>query len=126
MSQSDWTPEMASEIGSIHSAVGLADFVSALRGPDAQAVTAGALDRMCGSSMPEKDRKFIYEQMMLMDRRAASTLMFEQCAQDWRDILQLINIPTLVIGGESSLFGRFDEEPRGEYSRQYGSHHFRR
>jgi non-heme chloroperoxidase len=104
MSQSDWTPEMASEIGSIHSAVGLADFVSALRGPDAQAVTAGALDRMCSSSMPEKDRKFIYEQMMLMDRRAASTLMFEQCAQDWRDILQLINIPTLVIGGESSLF----------------------
>ena len=104
MYQSDWTPEMISEIGSVHSAATLAELISALRGPDAQAVAAGVLDIMCSSSMPENDRELIYEQMMLMDREAASILMFDNVTQDWRDILRLITIPTLVIGGESSLF----------------------
>jgi non-heme chloroperoxidase len=102
MYQSDWTPEMISEIGSVQSAATLAE-ISALRGPDAQAVTAGVLDMMCSSSMPEKDREFVYQQMMLMDREAASILLFDNVTQDWRDILRLIDIPTLVIGGESSF-----------------------
>ena len=70
----------------------------------ADALAAGALDRMATTQMPPCEREEILRQMLLTEREAASLLMFSNATQDWRDLLPGISVPALVIGGGASIF----------------------
>jgi non-heme chloroperoxidase len=39
-----------------------------------------------------------------MDHEHAAALLLEHAMQDWRDVLPRITVPTLVFGGEASMF----------------------
>ena len=36
-------------------------------------------------------------------REQAAILLFNNCVQDWRDVIPRIKIPTLIVGGRSSV-----------------------
>jgi non-heme chloroperoxidase len=104
ISQPDWPEGMAAQVGTPHTAEGLPAFTAALRGQQADAVAASALDMMVTAQMPPGERAEILKQMLLTQREAASLLMFSSATQDWRDLLPGITVPVLVIGGGGSLF----------------------
>jgi non-heme chloroperoxidase len=104
VSQPDWPEGMAAQEGAPHTAEGLPAFTAALRGQQAPAVAAGALDAMVTARMPADGREEVLRQMLLTEREAASLLMFSNATQDWRDLLPGITIPVLVIGGGASMF----------------------
>jgi pimeloyl-ACP methyl ester carboxylesterase len=103
-SQPDWPQGMAAQVGTPHTAEGLPAFTAALRGQQAGAIAAGALDRMATARMPPAEREQILSQMLLTEREAASLLMFSNATQDWRDLLPGVAVPALVIGGGASIF----------------------
>ena len=49
----------------------------------------------------EKDR--IIDSFLTLPLQHSSTLFYNHCSQDWRDVIPRINIPTLVVGGRVSL-----------------------
>ena len=104
ISQPDWPEGMAAQVGTPHAAEGLPAFTAALRGPQADQIAAAALDSMVTDQLPPGERAEILAQMLLMEREAASLLMFSSAVDDWRDLLPGITVPTLVIGGGASLF----------------------
>lgn len=44
-------------------------------------------------------------QNLKMPRQYAAALLFDHATNDWRGMLKDINIPTLVVGGKTSLVG---------------------
>jgi pimeloyl-ACP methyl ester carboxylesterase len=105
ISQPDWPQGLAAQVGAPHTAEGLPAFTAALRGPQAGAVAAGALDSMVTVQLPPGERAEILQQMLLTGREAASQLMmFSNATQDWRDLLPGITVPVLVLGGGASIF----------------------
>jgi non-heme chloroperoxidase len=102
MRQPGWAPDTAAELGAINDAAEAAGFTAALRGPQAEAVMGAVIGQMTTAALPDDDRKTIMEQ--LMRRESASALLFDHAAADWRDVLPRISVPTLVIGGEASMF----------------------
>jgi non-heme chloroperoxidase len=103
-SQPDWPEGMAAQVGAPQTAEGLPAFTAALRGQQADAMAAGALDGMVTAQVPPVERAEILGQMLLTEREAASLLMFSEATQDWRDLLPEITVPALVIGGGASMF----------------------
>jgi pimeloyl-ACP methyl ester carboxylesterase len=104
ISQPDWPEGLAAQEGAPHAAEGLPAFTAALRGQQAPAVAAAALDAMVTARMLAGEREEVLRQMLLTERDAASLLVFSSATQDWRDLLPGITIPVLVIGGGASMF----------------------
>jgi non-heme chloroperoxidase len=61
-----------------------------------EAMTTGTLDPAVKAWMIEHNLK--------MPRAAAAALLFNHSSQDWRDVLPRITLPTLVVGGQASIF----------------------
>jgi non-heme chloroperoxidase len=99
-----WPGGMAEELGAVFEVADLAAVSSSLQGPDAEAATADLLALMWTDELAVEDRYSIIEQSMLLPREAAGDLLFDSWVQDWREVLPRISVPTLVIGGEASLF----------------------
>jgi pimeloyl-ACP methyl ester carboxylesterase len=59
---------------------------------------------MFTSNVPAEDISWTIEANHALPRRSAGTLLVDHAYQDWRDVLPRINVPTLVIGGEVSIF----------------------
>ncbi|MEV4343585.1 alpha/beta hydrolase [Actinoplanes sp. NPDC049596] len=100
----DWPEDMVIRSGAPHEAVDVPAFIVALRSAHGEELAAGAVETMFTSAMPKEQKAAVVQQMLLTGRAEASALMFSQIALDWRDILAEITIPTLLIGGEASLF----------------------
>ena len=53
------------------------------------------------------------QQNLKMPRPYAARLLYDHATNDWRDVMPLINIPTLVVGGKASLVGWKSQEWMG-------------
>ena len=73
-----------------------------LAGPDGEAYTIKFVERLVTDSISAQEKAWIIRQNLRMPRQHAATLFYNHCAQDWRDVIPRIDIPTLVIGGEGS------------------------
>lgn len=76
-----------------------------LRGPDALSIITGLLRSFFTPSVSEEDVQYTVQQNLKMSYENAATLLVEHAANDWRDVLPTINVSTLVIGAETSIFG---------------------
>jgi pimeloyl-ACP methyl ester carboxylesterase len=54
--------------------------------------------------VPEETLTWVSEQNLKMSREASNDMLLEHSVNDWRDVLQRVALPTLVIGGERSIF----------------------
>jgi non-heme chloroperoxidase len=85
--------------------VGVAqEMASGLRSPGALTLVTGLLKSMFTSAISEEDVEYTVQQNLKMSFDNAATLLIQHASNDWRDVLPTINVPTLVVGAEKSLF----------------------
>jgi non-heme chloroperoxidase len=53
---------------------------------------------------PEDSLRMVAEENLKLPRDHASELLRDTAFGDWRDVIERIELPTLVIGGEASIF----------------------
>ena len=96
------SPEEQAQCGAIFDVAGLVGLGGALAGSEGDA-TREAFVRSMFSGTPDPDVwAFVVEEVRNTPAYAGVPLLFDHCAQDWRDVLPRIDVPTLVIGCEGS------------------------
>lgn len=99
-----WSDMERLESGAIFTPTSLYETANALVGVDSKAATEALVGSMLTSNVSEDDKAWIMAQNFAMPREYARTLLINHGMQDWRDVISGIDVPTLVIGGESSIF----------------------
>ncbi|KAJ0118831.1 hypothetical protein J7T55_013087 [Diaporthe amygdali] len=94
-----WTPEQAKQLSAIFS-----PSTSFELGKDMRPATAGLIKGMFTAAADAKDVDFALERSNLMSDEAASALLRDHAAKDWRDLLPRLDVPTLVVAAEGSVF----------------------
>ncbi|WP_320780584.1 alpha/beta hydrolase [Streptomyces sp. CRN 30] len=88
--------------GAIFDVSGLLELAAGLAGPDGEHVR-GQFVRSMFSGTPDPDLlAFVAEQIRATPAYAGVPLLFDHCAQDWRDVLPRVDVETLVIGCDGS------------------------
>jgi non-heme chloroperoxidase len=99
----NWPQATLENAGAIFPPQAVQDTCTALAGPDGEATTIGFIGNMVTANISAEDNEFIIGRNFKMSRQDAATLFYNHCAQDWRDQIPRIDIPTLVITGRVSL-----------------------
>lgn len=94
-----WTDEQAAALAAIFTPEALYDLANNL---DTQAT--GLLQGMFTDSISESDFEWVLEQNAKMSSAHASALLLDHAFRDWRDVLPRIDVPSLVLAGEASVF----------------------
>ena len=80
-------------------------FIAQLTGPEGIQIS---MDYISGSfftaSISSEVVRWVIDENLKFPRHLAAHLLVDVYAQDWRDILPRITLPTLIVGGEASLF----------------------
>jgi pimeloyl-ACP methyl ester carboxylesterase len=90
------------EAGAIFDLAGLQGLIAGLLGPESLAVRRAFLDGMLSKHPNEETRQWLMSESLKMPPTCAAALLLDHATQDWRDLIPRIDVPTLVVGGESS------------------------
>lgn len=99
----DWSDEEAQTYGAIFTPEALYQTINALAGPDGVEATKGIIGGMVTDAMTTEVRDWMIACNLQLPRAHAATLLFHHATQDWRDTIPRLALPTLVVGGRSSL-----------------------
>ncbi|HEX5751792.1 MAG TPA: alpha/beta hydrolase [Archangium sp.] len=99
-----WSEDERAEAGTLFTPQSLYDTAAGLAGPDGVRVSEGLVRGLFSSSFPEDALAEVIEQNLKFPRAAAARLLVDHCGQDWRDLIPTLDVPTLVVGGEVSIF----------------------
>jgi non-heme chloroperoxidase len=99
-----WSPAELEAAGAIFTPDALVGTANALAGADGIAVTNGFVTGMFTNTIAAEDLAWNIAQNLEMPRAHAATLLVNHCTQDWRDTIGRIDVPSLVVGGEVSIF----------------------
>ncbi len=98
-----WDEKELHASGAMFDAETVVNTRNALAGSDGEATTIDFVGNMVTRSISDEEKAWIIQRNLRLPRQHAATLLYNHCAQDWRDVIPRINIPTLVIGGKVSL-----------------------
>lgn len=99
-----WSDEEKQLAGALFDGKGLYDTCAALAGPDGVTTTAGLVnDLFFTKSYSRTELQWVLAENLKFPRESAAKLLLDHCAQDWRDTIPRINLPTLVVGGKASF-----------------------
>ncbi|MGH6919558.1 MAG: alpha/beta fold hydrolase [Geminicoccaceae bacterium] len=98
-----WSEEERANSGAIFTPQSLYETINALAGPDGVETTRGFIGNMVTKSIPQADKEWIIERNLRMPRQHAATLLYNHATQDWRDLIPRLALPTLVVGGRTSV-----------------------
>src|SRR5918996_2514476 len=98
-----WSEEERIDSGAIFNPQSLYETINALAGPNGVETTRGFIGNMVTKSIPEADKEWIIERNLRMPRQHAATLLYNHSTQDWRDLIPRLDLPTLVVGGRTSV-----------------------
>ena len=101
-----WEDGLAQSLGAAFSPMAAYEVAAGLIAPDGVAVATGLMKTLFSPHVGEADFAWTMQQVTKMDTKNASTLFVNHAGQDWRDVLSTITVPTLIIGGELSLFSK--------------------
>ncbi|MFI6984027.1 alpha/beta fold hydrolase [Embleya sp. NPDC050154] len=90
------------ESGAIFDVAGLLELGAALAGRDGRRVRLDFVRGMFSGDTDPAILAFVAEQIESTPAHAGVPLLFDHCAQDWRDVLPRVDVPTLVIGCDGS------------------------
>ncbi|MFI6804735.1 alpha/beta fold hydrolase [Streptomyces luteogriseus] len=96
------TVEEQQDSGAIFDVAGLMELGAALAGPDGEKTRQDFVRGMFSGDPDPEMLAFVAEQITSTPPYAGVPLLFDHCAQDWRDVLPRIDVPTLVIGCDGS------------------------
>lgn len=99
-SETDWA-----NAGSRLDAASLMDFIVQLTGPEGIQVSKDYIASSFFTPAVSPDVvEWVIGENLKFPRHLSARLLVDLYAQDWRDVLPRITLPTLVVGGEASLF----------------------
>ncbi|MEU7815592.1 alpha/beta hydrolase [Pseudonocardia sp. NPDC049154] len=96
------SPQAQADSGAIFDVAALLSLCEALHGPEGAKATEDFVRGMFGDEPDPELWAFVEEQIRLTPPHAGVPLLWDHCAQDWRDVLPRLDRPTLVIGCEGS------------------------
>ncbi len=97
-----WTDAQALEAGATMEAPGLFEFTDALRDTDGADPRGGFLTDVTSPGIPPDQLAWLIDQSLTFDRRHAADLIFDVATHDWRPLMPHIDLPTLVVAGDSA------------------------
>jgi len=98
-----WSAEEKEASGALFDPNSLYTNVNALAGPDGVKTTEGFIGAMFTPAYPKDEVAWVIKQNLKLPREYAARLLYDHATRDWRRIIPRINIPTLVVGGKTSL-----------------------
>ncbi|MER7406049.1 alpha/beta hydrolase [Streptomyces sp. NPDC000070] len=96
------TRQEQQDSGAIFNVSELLALGAALAAPGGAKVRADFVRGMFSGEPDPEMLAFVAEQITSTPAHAGVPLLFDHCAQDWRDVLARVDVPTLVIGCEGS------------------------
>ena len=96
------TAEQQAESGAIFDVAALVALGEGLHGPGGSEVRDGFVRSMFSGETDPEVLSFVLAELDTVPPYVGVPLLFDHCAQDWRDVLPRIDIPTLVIGCDGS------------------------
>lgn len=101
----DWSPGSADIHGSsITELDGLHQFYEAVLKSTTVPQTVELLRRLFTPSFPEDELAWVASENLLLPRPAAAALLWDIALDDWSDVFPRIDLPTLVVGAEASIY----------------------
>jgi len=88
----------------------VASFCDRIRATSTVDGTMKILRGMFTSKVSDADLRWITEENLKMPRAAAADLQFDHSLSDWRDVIEMTRLPSLVIGGRKSIFSAESQE----------------
>jgi pimeloyl-ACP methyl ester carboxylesterase len=95
------TPEEGAQAGAILDFPGAEGFVKAIADDDRD-TRHGFLVSMLTKDIPADDLAFMSAENLKLPPEWGARLLLDHVMQDWRDVLPLVDVPTLVLAGEVS------------------------
>jgi non-heme chloroperoxidase len=105
-----WSEQEKIDSGALLDKDSLYSVTNALAGPDGIKTTEGFIGGMFTKQYPRADVEWAIQQNLKLPRAYAARLLYDHATNDWRDVLPLINVPTLIVGGKASLVGWRSQE----------------
>ncbi len=96
------TEDQQRESGALFDVAGLLELGAALAGPDGERARQDFVRSMFTGDTDPDLLAFVAEEIRATPAFAAVPLLFDHCAQDWRDVLPRIDVPSLVLGCDGS------------------------
>ena len=100
-----WSEQEKTDAGAILTKDTLYSVTNDLAGPEGVKTTEGFIGAMFNKDYSREEVAWVIQQNLKMPRPYAARLLYDHATNDWRDVLPLINIPTLIVGGKASLVG---------------------
>jgi non-heme chloroperoxidase len=98
-----WSPEEKEASGALFDANSLYTNINALAGPDGVKTTEGFIGAMFTGAYAKDEVAWVIKQNLKLPRAYAARLLYDHATRDWRRLIPRINVPTLVVGGKTSL-----------------------
>lgn len=100
-----WSDEEKAVTGALFTPETLYGTAAGLAGPDGVKTTEGFVRNVFFTKAYPTDKlDWVLQENLKFPRAQAAKLLVDHCCQDWRDVIQTIDIPTLVFGGTKSFF----------------------
>jgi pimeloyl-ACP methyl ester carboxylesterase len=96
------TEEEQAASGAIFDVAALLELGGGLHGADGIEVRNGFVRGMFSGETDPEVLSFVLAELDTVPPHVGVPLLFDHCAQDWRDVLPRIDVPTLVVGCEGS------------------------
>lgn len=96
------TPSEQAQCGAIFGVEGLLELGDALNGPKSAEACRDFVRSMFSGDPDPEVWEFVAEEIKSTPPYAGVPLLFDHCAQNWRDVLTRIDVPTLVLGCDGS------------------------
>ena len=81
--------------------------------PEWGKTTEGFVGGMFTKQYPKAEVDWVIRENLKFPRAYAARLLFDHATNDWRDVIPRINVPTLIVGGKTSLVGWRSQEWMG-------------
>ncbi|MGR8947127.1 MAG: alpha/beta fold hydrolase [Gammaproteobacteria bacterium] len=104
MTNDSWSEDERLQYGGIFDTDALNDICLGLGNPrDGKNVTKDLLSNMFTPNFPKDSLEWVLAENLKFNRNSAVELLRDHCLHDWRSTIKSIDVPSLVIGGKSSL-----------------------
>ncbi|KAL7928114.1 Alpha/Beta hydrolase protein [Trichoderma chlorosporum] len=100
-----WEPGVAKSLGALFTPGKTLEMGVSFRAPGGNEFASAFLRSLFSPSLSTEDFEWTVQQCSKMSLEDAAALLVNLAAQDWRDVLPTITVPTLVVGGEGSVLG---------------------
>jgi pimeloyl-ACP methyl ester carboxylesterase len=108
-----WSEQEKIDSGALLDKDSLYSVTNSLAGPEGIKTTEGFIGGMFTKQYPRPEVDWVVQQNLKLPRAYAARLLYDHATNDWRDVLPLIDVPTLIVGGKTSLVGWRSQEWMG-------------